>query len=133
MRTILYSLVSSSFADGFPELADNVFGAGGLTEDSLPDSLFAVIRFGVFTRGMSHIKTGNADIWVHDRGGDYGRIDAALERIYGTLDGAEHVQEQDGSAELIQATWNSTSGDLYDPGFRTITKNSSYRLVGTGA
>jgi hypothetical protein len=72
-------------------------------------------------------------IWIHDRGADYSKIDAGLSAVSGTLDGAEQVSEQDGSAELIRAEWTSTSGDLFDPGFRTITKNSSYRLIGTGA
>jgi len=82
---------------------------------------------------MGIVRQAQPTIWIHSKGADYGVIDDALQSIYGRLHGAEHVPEQGGSAELIRAEWQSDSDDLFDPGFRTITKNSLYRLTGTGA
>lgn len=129
MRVILYSLIQEALG---VEWDESIFAAGAIREDSLPSRPFAVIHLGVFNPGMAHVKDGSCTIWIHDDGGDYDRIDQALQAIYGRLHGAEHVSEQGGSAELIRAEWTATSGDLFDPGFRTITKNSSYRLIGTG-
>lgn len=138
MRAIIYNLVKEALEDlWLPVLGadweDSIGSAGSFREDDLPSRPFAVIHMGVQNPGMAHIKDRNMVIWIHDEGGDYGRIDEALHAVYGRLDGAEHVSDSGGSAELIRAHWTATSGDLIDPGFRTITKNSSYRLIGTGA
>lgn len=133
MRNIVFGLVETELAtlDGWS--TDLVVGAAGLVEENLPGPLFAVVRFGVFRPGMGRVQDGSFNVWVHSKGADYEPIDKALQAIYARMDGVEHVSEQDGSAELIRAEWQDTSGDLFDPGFRTITKNSSYRLIGTGA
>lgn len=130
MRKIIYDLVSGALGVGWE---GKIFSSGAVNADDLPPTPFAVINLGIFSPGMAQVKDGTCVLWIHDRGANYDPIDAALSAVYGTLDGAEHVSEQGGSAELIQATWTGTSGDLYDPGFRTITKNASYRLIGTGA
>lgn len=130
MRKIVYGLVAEALGDAWD---GKIFSAGAVDGDNLPALPFAVIHFGVRRPGMGHVRDGSCVIWIHDRGADYTNIDAALEAVYGRLHGAEHVPETDGSAELIQAEWTATSGDLFDPGYRTITKNSSYRLIGTGA
>lgn len=133
MRAIIYGLVTEAILglEGWSE--DQIFAAGSVNADDLPATPFAVIHLGVFRPGMGPVKDGSCTIWIHDRGADYDPIQNALNAIYGIMDGAEHVSEQDGSAELIRAEWTATSGDLFDPGYRTITKNSSYRLIGTGA
>lgn len=130
MRKIVYGLVLEALG---PDWDGKIFSSGSVDGDNLPALPFAVIHFGVVRPGMAQVKDRNIVVWIHDRGADYTAIDAALEAVYGRLDGAEHVPETDGSAELIRAEWTATSGDLFDPGYRTITKNSSYRLIGTGA
>lgn len=138
MRAILYQQIKAALESIWEPLLgasweDSIGSAGSFREDDLPPRPFAVIHLGVRSPGMAHIYRQNAVIWIHDEGGDYGLIDNSLQAVYGTLNGAEHLQDSEGSAELIRAEWTATTGDLTDPGFRTITKNSSYNLVGTGA
>lgn len=129
MRSIIFGLVSEALGEDFGN-GDRVFAAGAVQADNLPARPFAVIHLGTFERGMANIKKGNVTIWIHDEGGDYGLIDTSMDALYGRLDGAEHVSEPDGSAELISSSWNSNSGDLFDTGFRTLTKNTTYTIVG---
>jgi hypothetical protein len=138
MRAILYTRVKAALQPIWepllgPSWEDHIGAAGSFREDDLPARPFAVLHLGVKSPGMAHVHRQNAVIWIHDEGGDYGLIDKSLQAVYGMLDGAEHLKDSEGSAELIRAEWTATSGDLTDPGFRTITKNSSYNLVGTGA
>lgn len=132
MRSIVFSLVTEALGAEFGNGAQ-VFSSGAVREDNLPPSPFAVVRLGISAPGMGEVRRASCTVWIHSKGADYAVIDDALQSIYGRLSGAEHVSEQGGSAELIRAEWESTSDDLYDPGFRTITKNSLYRLIGTGA
>lgn len=63
-------------------------------------------------------------VWAHDEGGDYSRIDAILERVRQILVGMIH------QGGISQVDWEGASGDLYDDGFRTITRNSGFRVIG---
>jgi hypothetical protein len=66
-------------------------------------------------------------IWVHDRQRDFGRIDAAIERMIIILEGAVHLSGDDGI--LTMARWTATSRDLFDDGYNTVTKNVSFAAV----
>lgn len=74
----------------------------------------------VFTAARSRELT----VWAHDEGGDYSRIDAILERVRQILVGIVH------QGGISQVEWSGASGDLYDDGFRTITRNSGFRVIG---
>lgn len=63
-------------------------------------------------------------VWAHDEGADYTRIDAILERVRQILVG---ITDQGG---ITQVDWEGASSDLYDDGFRTITRNSGFRVIG---
>lgn len=63
-------------------------------------------------------------VWAHDEGADYLRIDAILERVRQLLEG---LTDQGG---ITQVDWEGASGDLYDGGFRTITRNFGFRVIG---
>lgn len=67
-------------------------------------------------------------IWCHDKGGSYDRINAGLNRVKEILEVAVHVDGADG-VTLTQADWRGNSADLYDDGFKTITRNSAYDVV----
>jgi hypothetical protein len=127
LRHIMYREVTESSE----ELVD-VGSSGSFLADNLPARPFAVIRLGVTSPGMAHIKRGTAEIWIHDDPGSYDRIDAILKSVYDRLNGAEHLTDEAGN-ELMSSTWRGTSGDLNDPGFRTITKNISFEIVGKEA
>lgn len=65
-------------------------------------------------------------VWAHDEGGDYSRIDRILERIRILLVDMIHQEE----VTLVEFTGGSP--DLYDDGFRTITRNYGFRVIGAG-
>lgn len=65
-------------------------------------------------------------VWAHDEGGDYARIDAILERVRILLVAMIHQ----GGVTLVEFTGGSP--DLYDDGFRTITRNYGFRVIGSG-
>jgi hypothetical protein len=105
--------------------------SGSMSEDNAPPRPFGVIRYGLTTPGMGEVKRGTVTIWIHDELGDYGLINSVLERLYGTLNGREHVADGEGN-ELVLVEWQNDSGDLYDPGYKTITRNTTFNLIGKG-
>lgn len=61
-------------------------------------------------------------VWAHDEPADYTRIDDMLERVRILLVGLIH------EGGISQVMWEGASGDLYDDGFHTITRNSGFRV-----
>lgn len=106
-------------------------GSGSVTEENVPERMFAVIRYGIENIGMADLKRCLVTIWVHDQQGTYEDINKVLSALYGRLD---HVAgQQDGSGnEITSCEWQSNSGDLYDTGFRTITRNTTFEIIGKG-
>lgn len=105
--------------------------SGSLNNENAPARPFAVIRFGVDSPGVGDIRRTQVTVWIHDEPGSYGRIDRILERLKAILNGKEHVSDGQGN-EMIHCGWESNSGDLYDPGFKTISRNATFNLVGKG-
>lgn len=89
---------------------------------------FIVIRWEDRTRVFGTRGFDQVTVWVHDEPGDYTRIDRMLERIKAVLQSAIHVQGSDNRI-LTQVDWVGDSGDLYDDGWATITKNAGFRVV----
>jgi hypothetical protein len=71
-------------------------------------------------------RPGRRDLLAHDDGGDYSLIDRVLERIRILLVGMIHQ----GGVTVVEYT--GASPDLYDDGFRTITRNYGFRVIGAG-
>lgn len=67
-------------------------------------------------------------VWAHDQSGSYARINLILRRVREILSGSFHITGSDGWV-LTQADWRGDSADLWDDGFRTITRNSAYDIV----
>lgn len=67
-------------------------------------------------------------LWVHDVPGTYDRIRAALTQIEDALAGAYHIPGSDGWT-LTMADWRGRSPDLYDDGYKTVTKNTAFTIV----
>lgn len=100
--------------------------SGGTFTGSPEDKPFIEITMGVdvpFGPGRS----GNVTIWVHDDSQTYMRIDAAIAAIKEVLDGKR------ASGDGIVSEWTGDSNDLADDGYKTITRNTTYRLIGRRA
>lgn len=109
---------------------DEWVSSGAMNEENAPPRPFAVIRYGPTNIGLADIKRAEVTLWVHDELGDYTRINKVLDLLYARLNGQEHVA--DSESEIIMIEWLSTSGDLFDPGYRTLTRNITFNLVGKG-
>ena len=100
---------------------------GAMSVDTPPEDLFMTVHWD--ERNISFQQRGSETlvIWVHDRQRDFGRIDAAIERMITILEDVVHLSGDDGI--LTQARWVGTSRDLYDDGYNTVTKNVSFTAV----
>lgn len=106
--------------------------AGAINADNVPERLFAAMRWGTTTPGVGAMRRHTLAIWVHDDLGTYSDINSVLTLLDARLSGVAHVREEGGS-EILQIDGEpSVSGDLYDPGYRTITRNITFNVIGKG-
>jgi len=68
-------------------------------------------------------------IWVHDKPGDYDRIDSICRRLRVLLPSL--VGLQDLYDYVSQVAWTGDSLDLQDDGHRTITRQCNFTLNGS--
>lgn len=131
MRTLFRDMIINDSPLSALIPAERWCEAGSVTEENVPERMFAVIRYGVDSPGMGDIQRGIVTIWIHDNPGTYEDINKVLKALYGRLNRVEGQQDGSGN-EITSCVWESNSGDLYDPGFRTVTRNATFNLVGKG-
>ena len=93
---------------------------------------FLQLRWGRNESALSKTEIGRRTltIWVHDQPGDYTLIDTIilqLRTLLPTLEG-----QSNGLGHLVAVEWTGDSEDLVDDGHRTIARNTSFSLVGSG-
>jgi hypothetical protein len=130
MRSLIFSTIvtdSELIAAGID--AATSFAVDVDTPQTRP---FLQIRWGKTDVGLSRTAVGRRTvvIWVHDEPGDYTKIDNILARIKELLPTLEG--QSNGSGYVIAVEWTGDSEDLADDGHGTITRNTSYSLVGSG-
>jgi hypothetical protein len=91
---------------------------------------FLQLRWGRNDVGLDVVTRRTVNIWVHDEGGDYGRIDSIILRLRALLPTLEG--QDNGSGHLMAVEWTGDSEDLADDGHKTITRYTSFSLVGSG-
>jgi len=129
-RAAVYSLlVGDTELSALGITASTIFASNAV--DTVTASPFLVLRWeeqtarwGIANQRGKQLLT----VWAHDRTGDYSRINAILKRVETILTLALHVPGTDGMT-LTQCEWRGESSDLYDDGFKTITRNSAYDVV----
>ena len=114
----------------------------GIDENAIfPDySMEVAPRKGVFliprwgnqdvTRGI-RLGPDILTVWAHvpqEITTDYGVLNNVLDRVKWVLTGLEHVDGEDGWS-VTSVLYTGRGGNLYDPGFKTITKNSAFRVL----
>lgn len=126
-RASIYQMISDDpVMHGFGIGTDTVYASGAV--DNPQAKPFVIIRFGVKSVEFGKVGSQNVDIWVHDIAGDYSRIDKILNRIQELMIDAVHVVGLDG-VTLTSARYISTSDDLWDDGYRTITRFSTFETA----
>lgn len=130
-KAAVYSLlVGDTELSALGITAGTIFGSNA-TDDPPRTSPFLFIRWAERTPrwGMSG-QPGKArmELWAHDHGGSYNRIDAILWRCKEILDAAIQVDGSDGWV-LTQANWRGESPELVDDGYKTLTRNHGYEVA----
>jgi hypothetical protein len=107
--------------------AGSIFAAEAA--DDIKAYPFLTMRWGITQRGVADVSRQTFDVWCHDRDRDYLLIDAILKRIRSLLTSAGP-----GKAEadwVTQIDWQGDGPDAHDDGYDTVTRNSSYILIGS--
>lgn len=128
MRKVIYKLLQEA-ATGIP--AERIHQFGSVT--TTPVTPFIMYKFaGVADRLTTKTALGSVrlEVWIHDKPGSYSLIEDALKKIDDTL--LATVHRVVGDQSISQIGYDSRSPDLYDEGFKTICKMSSFTTVGRG-
>lgn len=104
--------------------------AGGDGDFLLPTP-HLILRMGVREKGVGHVFRRELTVWAHDRSGDYSIIDALLNRCRVVLGAIASHSMIDGNW-ITCIEWTGDSEDGYDDGPGTITRNSTYIIIGSG-
>jgi hypothetical protein len=103
--------------------------------DTPTERPFLQLRYGPTTPGPARGGVGpnmrDLTIWVHDVPNDYTRIDKIIQQIKVVMLALEAEQSALTDGWLVVVEWVGDSDDLADDGHRTITRNTSYRIVGS--
>lgn len=127
MRGTFLSALKSDAALGDIIHPDNWHSRGSLTDrpDEMP---FGVVAFSVESPGLASIRRIAVDVYVHDERGSYLLVDSALDNVERVCQEMVHVKTA--RAEILQVEYSGRSGDLEDDGFRTMTRYSSFQIIG---
>jgi hypothetical protein len=104
--------------------AGSIHGAGSVP-GAPKDKPFMVLRLGMELPNAVQSRNGELTVYVHDEPGDYGRIDDILLAVYQTLDRFQVKEPGAVCVEFLEG-----SQDLFDDGYGTIMRYSSWKLVG---
>lgn len=97
--------------------------------DTPPEAQFLILRWLDTTPGPTKSRGPvTLQVWAHDHSGSYAVIDKMLARVRDILTAMTHVDGADGKT-VTCVDWTGESQDLYDDGFRTITRNAAFTVV----
>lgn len=89
---------------------------------------FLNLKWGQRTRGFGQVSTVALEVWIHDSGRDYARIENIMRRLRVVLEGL--VGQGSGDQWVQVVKWENDSPDLQDDGHRTIFKISRFTVTG---
>ena len=115
-------------------LADSVLGVPTIVSgdaDSVTERPFMNLQWGENAPGLAHVHRRSLVVWFHDEPSDYARIDQLVARTRAVLTALAGAPAPEGGV-LLEARWETDSGDLRDDSRRTILRTSTYTIVGTG-
>jgi hypothetical protein len=97
--------------------------------DTPPEDQFLILRWLDKTPGpVKGRGPVSLQVWAHDHSGSYTVIDQMLKRVSDILLAMVQVDGGDGHT-VTCVDWTGESQDLYDDGFRTITRNAAFTVV----
>jgi hypothetical protein len=93
---------------------------------------FIVLRWGNTDPGLGPINRRSLQVWVHDKKGDYSRINRCLKHVRDALIDLAGIATPETSGWLSQVNWEGYSEDLSDDEANTFTRYASFVLTGSG-
>lgn len=138
MRRAIWSVLTTD--PGFTALlpADRLFRVGGYGVDHtiLPvdpeEGPFGFIHYSIHSPGMGRITTRNLSLNVHDKLGSYTDIELVLKAAREAFRSVQYPYVADDGTFLNSASWNGDGPDDFDTGWGTLTKTSTWTVVGSG-
>lgn len=128
MRSLVFdALTTDPILIGYGITDDSAFAVDVDTPQTRP---FLQLRWGNNDVGIAAVTVRSLVVWVHDSPADYTKIDAILLRLRNLI--PLLVGESNGQGWVVDVTWNGDSEDLTDDGHKTIARNASFTLVGSG-
>jgi hypothetical protein len=131
MRRVLYNTLTND-AELQVFYPANKFYESGAVEDS-PAAPFAVIRWGTRQSAGPGLSSRMVQVYFHDARGSYDRINDAVARCEELVAGLEGVEIPYGTGLLDRistATWQLSSGELFDTEHRTNVRYVEFRMTG---
>lgn len=125
---ILQAIIGDSALNALGIVDDSSFAVDVDTPQERP---FLQLRWGRSDVGLDVVTRRNLVVWVHDQPGDYSKIDMILVRLRALLPTLVSLSNETGGW-LVDVEWLGDSEDLTDDGHRTIARNASFLLVGSG-
>lgn len=130
MRKTIYSILTTDMST---EMVPGGWHQHG-SLDQAPVRPFGTYRLrlsGSSVTSHSASREVGLELWVHDDPGSYNRIDGILNELDTVFLAVVHRSAAEGES-ISQTKWDSRSPDLNDDGLRTITKMTSFTLIGKG-
>lgn len=103
----------------------------GADGDLIQPTPHLILRMGAREPGIGQVFRRSLEVWAHDQPGDYGIIDGLLNRCRLVLEAIQAFHTEDGKW-ITCVEWQGDSEDLFDEGPGTITRNSSFLIIGSG-
>lgn len=130
IRQVIFDrLANDSVLNGLGFNEENIFNSNDV--DTPIVRPFMVLRWGLTTEGMDVVRVRSLTVWIHDQPSDYSLIDSGLERVRALLTNVIGTYTGDDDKWVLQIDWTGDSEDLSDDVQTTITRNSSYSVVGS--
>lgn len=130
IRQVIFDrLANDSVLNGLGFNEENIFNSNDV--DTPIVRPFMVLRWGLTTEGMDVVRVRSLTVWIHDQPSDYSLIDSGLERVRAILTNVIGTYTGDDDKWVLQIDWTGDSEDLSDDVQTTITRNSSYSVVGS--
>jgi hypothetical protein len=107
--------------------ASSIFAAEAA--DDIQHFPFLAVRWGLTSRGVGSVTRQLFDVWCHNRDHDFLLIDKILLRIRNLFANVQAAHAVDGY--VTQIDWQGDGPDAHDDGYATVTRNSTYLLIGS--
>jgi len=128
MRTLIFqAIIADATLNSLGITGADSFAVDVDTPQTRP---FLQLRWGVNAIGLDVSTRRSLVIWVHDQPADYTKIDQIILRLRTLIPSLIGTRDTEGFLQGV--VWEGDSEDLTDDGHRTIARNTSFTLVGSG-